>query len=43
MPDRGIDHLAENHDKASASGDGPEAKKNKAAEKAVAMGQVTEP
>jgi hypothetical protein len=43
MPDRSIDHLAKITAKPAPRETGPEAKKIKAAEKAVAMGQVTDP
>jgi hypothetical protein len=43
MPDRSIDHLAKITTKPAPQETGSEAEKTKAAEKAVAMGQVTDP
>lgn len=43
MPDRSIDHLGRITTEPAPQEKGPDAEKTKAAEKAVAMGQVTDP
>jgi hypothetical protein len=43
MPDRSINHLAKITTEPASQEKGPDAEEIKAAEKAVAMGQVTDP
>ena len=43
MPDRSINHLANITTEPAPQEKGPDAEQTKAAEKAVAMGQVTDP